>query len=375
MRILALEPYYGGSHRAFLDGWIARSRHDWTLLTLPDTKWKWRMRHAAITFAAEVERAAPDAPTPQLVFCSDILNLAEFGGLAPRAVRKLPAVLYFHENQLTYPVREESERDYHFMFSNLTSALAARRVWFNSAYHRDAFLDAAQIFLRRMPDHQPLHAIARIREKSEVRSPPIGAIPIRRGPRPPGPPRILWAARWEYDKAPERFFGVLEQLKRNGVPFHLSVLGGTGGRRPPEVFARARRLLRDEIRHWGYIDDRAEYERVLQTADIAVSTADHEFFGLSLLEAAAAGAFPLVPRRLAYPEVFGPSEVQGRLSFFYDGSPEDLCRRLCDAAGRIAKGNLWESDPERGRRCALRYTWDRTLPDWDDELDALAAAG
>ncbi len=44
LRVLALEAYYGGSHKAFLDGWIADSRHDWTLLTLPDSKWKWRMR-------------------------------------------------------------------------------------------------------------------------------------------------------------------------------------------------------------------------------------------------------------------------------------------------------------------------------------------
>ena len=52
MRILALEPYYGGSHQAFLDGWSKRSCHTWTVLTLPAAKWKWRTRHAAITFAA-----------------------------------------------------------------------------------------------------------------------------------------------------------------------------------------------------------------------------------------------------------------------------------------------------------------------------------
>ncbi|MCK4372451.1 MAG: DUF3524 domain-containing protein, partial [candidate division Zixibacteria bacterium] len=35
MKILALEPYYGGSHKAFLDGWSSRSRHEWTILKLP----------------------------------------------------------------------------------------------------------------------------------------------------------------------------------------------------------------------------------------------------------------------------------------------------------------------------------------------------
>ncbi|MHC4370623.1 MAG: tRNA-queuosine alpha-mannosyltransferase domain-containing protein [Planctomycetota bacterium] len=51
MKILALEPYYGGSHKAFIDGLSKASRHDWTLLKLPAHKWKWRMRHSAITFA------------------------------------------------------------------------------------------------------------------------------------------------------------------------------------------------------------------------------------------------------------------------------------------------------------------------------------
>jgi len=48
VNILALEPFYGGSHRAFLDGWAAHSRHHWTVLGLSPRHWKWRMRHGAI---------------------------------------------------------------------------------------------------------------------------------------------------------------------------------------------------------------------------------------------------------------------------------------------------------------------------------------
>ena len=56
MRVLALEPYFGGSHQAFLDGWQRHSRHQWTTLTLPAHKWKWRMRQSALLFAWEIER-------------------------------------------------------------------------------------------------------------------------------------------------------------------------------------------------------------------------------------------------------------------------------------------------------------------------------
>ena len=38
MNVLALEPYYGGSHKAFLNQWRARRRHSWTALTLPAHK-------------------------------------------------------------------------------------------------------------------------------------------------------------------------------------------------------------------------------------------------------------------------------------------------------------------------------------------------
>ena len=99
MNVLALEPYYGGSHRAFLDGWIANSRHSFTVLGLPAYKWKWRMRHAAVTFARQLRETQYEDQQFDAVWCSDMLNLAEFLGLAPPSVRSLPSVAYFHENQ------------------------------------------------------------------------------------------------------------------------------------------------------------------------------------------------------------------------------------------------------------------------------------
>ncbi len=148
MRILALEPYYGGSHKAFIDAWRKRSKHDWTLLTLPPFKWKWRMRHSAITFADLVKALSADSRQWDILFCSDMLNLAEFSALAPPAISALPSIVYFHENQLTYPVRFESERDYQFVLTNMTTALAADSVWFNSAFHRVSLLDALDKFLK-----------------------------------------------------------------------------------------------------------------------------------------------------------------------------------------------------------------------------------
>ena len=171
MDVLALEPYYGGSHQAFLDGWSARSRHEWAVLSLPGHNWKWRMRHAPVTFAEQLADANARRRRWDVLFCSDMLDLSAFRGLAPPPLRCLPAVAYFHENQLTYPVRRDEPRDVHFALTNMTTALAAEAVWFNSAYHRDAFLDALKQLLRRMPDHRPVWAVERVRARSSIHPP------------------------------------------------------------------------------------------------------------------------------------------------------------------------------------------------------------
>lgn len=370
MKILALEPYYGGSHRAFLDAWSSRSRHDWTLLTLPDTKWKWRMRHSAVTFAQQTAQAMADGASWDLVFCSDMLNLAEFLGLAPPALHALPAVAYFHENQLTYPVERPTDYDYHFAFSNMNTGLAATRCWFNSAFHRDTFLDALDVFLRRMPDCRPLAAVGAIRERADVRPPGI-TLPAARAARTPGPAHLLWAARWEFDKAPERFFRALERVDDKGVPFRLSVVGGGSGREILPIFEWARQRFAGQIVHWGYQESREDYEAVLAEADLVVSTSDHEFFGLSVVEAIAAGAFPLVPRRLAYPEVLGDMDDPHGPSCFYTGGEGALARHLRDLIWRAEHGTLWGADRWRGRKHVQQYVWEHLVPAWDDEVERL----
>ena len=366
MRILALEPYYGGSHQAFLEGWSWTSRHAWTILSLPAYKWKWRMRHAALTFADDVRRRLAQGATWDLVFCSDMLNLAEFLGLAPREVRDLPSLIYFHENQLTYPVRAESERDYQFAMTNLTSALAARAVWFNSGFHRESFLHALEAFLGRMPDYQPFDAVPRIRAKAAVFPPGVPRF-APRSVRGPGPLRILWAARWEHDKNPEEFFQALEQLKDRRVPFRISAIGAQF-RQCPEVFDEARERFADHIDRWGYQQNRADYEAALREADVFVSTAQHEFFGLSVVEATLAGAYPLVPKRLAYPEVFELQADSTAEMFFYEDGADGLATRLTDLARRLAAGVSLLEAAAFLRERLRRFEWPNLAPILDDAV-------
>lgn len=370
LRVLALEPYYGGSHRAFLDGWSRPSRHDWTILSLPAYKWKWRMRHSAVTFAEDIAALAAQEHRWDVLFCSEMLNLAELKGLAPAAAA-LPAVTYFHENQLTYPVQHEDQRDLHFALINMTTALAATEVWFNSAFHRDSFLAALTEMLRRMADYQPYQAVEAIRRKSFIYPQGIAEFGPR-GPRPPGAMRILWAARWEHDKGPEAFIEAMRILRGRGVDFRLSVLGQQFRECPP-AFARAREEFADRIDHWGYQPARGEYESALLAADVIVSTAGHEFFGVSAAEAIAAGAYPVLPRRLAYPEILGLDADPTVEEFFYDGGPEELAERLAALSRRIQRGLLWAGDPDRARRIVKRFSWRGLAGILDDALQRAAA--
>ncbi|GJQ60194.1 MAG: DUF3524 domain-containing protein [Candidatus Scalindua sp. AMX11] len=369
LRVLALEPYFGGSHQAFLQGWIGTSRHRWTLLNLPPRKWKWRMRHSAITLADLTGERVKKGEKWDLIFCSDMLNLAEYRGLVHPAVKKLPSIVYFHENQLTYPVIHKQEFDYHFVLTNMVTALAGSEVWFNSFYHRDVFLGELRNFLKRMPDFHSLDAIETIRLKSSIKYPGIHRAPERRE-RPPGPMRIVWAARWEYDKNPELFFEALRILKREKVEFRLSVMG-KHGRNIPDTFSSARNEFSSLIDRWGYQPDRLDYESVLLKSDVFVSTAEHEFFGISVIEAVAAGVFPLVPKKLSYPETL---ELKaGNEDFFYKGGATRLAQSLITLSEKIRDDDLWGSDPNRAIRIAEKFYWESKAKEFDMDLDTIVS--
>ncbi len=324
LRVLALEPYYGGSHRAVLDGLVERLMplgFHFDLLTLPARKWKWRMRGSAITMAEEARGLASAWQTahPQgqpgrphadrawdLVYASTFLNLAEFLALVGDAVCGVPRIVYFHENQLLYPSRHTAEWDYQFALTNVTSALVADRCLFNTRYNLDGFLAEIPGFLREFPDHRPEGVPARIAAHSEVLAPPFDPAPFDASPPVRGPrPRIVWPHRWEHDKDPDAFFAAVGALADEGLDFEVAV-AGQSFRETEALVGEAASSLGDRLVHLGEPEGRADYARLLASADVAVSTAANEFFGLAMIEACYAGCTPLVPDRLAYPEIYPP---------------------------------------------------------------------
>ena len=364
-RILSLQPYYGESHRQFIDGWVAHSQHDWHLLTLPGRHWKWRMRHAAVEFTQQMKRLADAGESFDAIVTTDMMNAAELKGLLVAACPKfcrLPLVVYFHENQFAYPSQfgpdsPEHQRDQHFGFTNFLSALAADQVWFNSIYNQQSLLYHLENSSRRWPDYSPKAQVKQLLEKFSVEAPGIEQPPIdvvdfheQRSQRRASASRlrIVWAARWEHDKNPQLLLDSLRQLKKQTDHFEISVIGQRF-RKAPSAFEEIKSEFADHIRHWGFVTSREGYWAVLAESDVFVSTASHEFFGIAAAEAIAVGLHPLFPNDLAYPEMVqrllsctGTSSSESKLSesdFLYavgDGGATDLASRLASLVSRQA---------------------------------------
>jgi glycosyltransferase involved in cell wall biosynthesis len=221
-----------------------------------------------------------------------------------------------------------------------------------------------------MPDHQPTDQAGTIGEKAHIQSPGIHLPAARQQPRQAGPLRITWAARWEHDKAPEILHQALRILAAGGVDFRLSVLGQSF-RQTPGTFGQMQQEFSAQIDQWGYLESHQQYLQALQQTDIFVSTARHEFFGISVVEAIGAGASPLVPRSLAYPDVLQLEDHPEREKFFYDGSPADLADRLSQLAACIPSS----LDPclLSLRESTERFDWPVRAAEMDAMLGQLAA--
>ena len=362
LEILFLEPFYGGSHREFADGLLAHSRHRIELVTLPARWWKWRMRGAALHFCREI-------PAPErydLLLTSDLMSLSDLKALwGPRCP---PAIVYFHENQLTYPVAPGERMDYQFGFTDITTGLAADHLLFNSESHLTAFFDQLPRFLAKLPEYRPTWVAGAVRPKCAVRHPgcrlPVVDEPLAE--KKGASPLVVWNHRWEHDKNPEAFFKALGQIQKQKIPFRLAVLGERFNN-APAAFEQAEKRFREEIVQWGFAADRAAYLAWLKAGTVVVSTARQENFGIAVVEAMAAGCLPLLPRRLSYPELL-PEALHPDCLY---SNTADLVNRL---SGVLSRPERFTPQRDRLRRHVQRFAWPNCIEAFDDCFEEIAGA-
>jgi glycosyltransferase involved in cell wall biosynthesis len=364
MHIALIEPYCTGSHAAWAHGYAAHSAHQVTLLTLEGRFWKWRMHGGAVTLARRF-RELPKLP--DVILATDMLDLTTFLSLTRERSYSTPVALYMHENQLSYPTRPGEKRDLHYGFINYASMLCADAILFNSRYHLESWFAELPRLLKHFPDHNELGSLAPLRQRSSVL--PLGLslqalLPTEPASDHQGPALIVWNHRWEYDKRPAAFFGALSALAAQGLRFEVAILGERFVRVPP-VFQRARERLGSRVVRFGYAESRAEYARWLRQGDIIVSTALHDFFGAAVVEAVAAGCWPILPRRLSYPELI-PAALHDAC-LYEEGA---LVQRLAYAVEQI---ETLRRHPDRQvlREAMRAYDWERMAPPYDAALESL----
>ena len=377
MHIIVVSSYHGGSHQAWVEGYTRYSAHQVESLTLPARFWKWRMHGGSVTLARRFVELldSGDLSAPDMLLFTDMVDVSTFLALVRRTCPGIPAVLYMHENQLTYPLpattelgpmrRQKGERDLHYSFINFVSMLSADRIYFNSEFHRQDLFAELPKYLRHFPEYQELQSIPELEARSKVL--PVGIDFARLGSKPNRasseyPPLIVWNQRWEYDKNPGQFFSTLAKLAAEGHQFQLAVCGEKYARSPSE-FDTARKQLADRIVHWGYASP-LDYGRLLWQATATASTAVHEFFGISLMEAMFCETYAVLPDRLSYPELL-PDELHSDCIY---SSETELMQKLGWAVENP------ESAREVGRRLARnasRFDWKHLAPIYDSEFERL----
>lgn len=357
-RVLCLSAYEAASHRLWRER-LGRGLPDyhWQALALPARHFRWRIRGNPLSWydAPELQQA------PDLVLATSMVDLAVVRGLN-RGIAAAPTVVYFHENQFAYPEQQERVASNEPKVVNLYTALAADQVLFNSEWNRRSFLEGARELLRRMPDRKPETAVATIEARSRVVPVPIPDERFTALQRDwPAVPHLLWNHRWEYDKGPERLLALLRALRGRGQPFRLSLVG-EGFRQAPEAFAHIREEFAGELVNLGYMESREAYDRLLEEADMVLSTALHDFQGLAVQEAMAAGCVPIVPDRLAYPE-YVPAD------FRYPS------REAPELEGQAAAERLMAvlAEPRPGPETLMpeRYRRTRVIPEYRQLFESL----
>lgn len=340
MKIALLEPYFSGSHRQWAETLQKYSAHEIHLFTMPGRYWKWRMRGAAFTLGEELIDSEIKF---DLVLAGSMLDLGLLKAVIQSRYSELPVILYFHENQFAYPWQANDrditkKRDYHYKFINAASAFLADKVVFNSDFNRRTFVEGALDLLKRFPDYRLHSRVEKLKTDSVILHPPVEVEKFQTDEQAAddGPPVILWNHRWEHDKNPAAFFKMLRRLKEEQVEFRL-IITGENYRRQPLDFTDAQNEFKKELLHCGYAPSAEDYRKLLTRADILPVTSNHDFFGISVVEAAAAGVLPVLPRRLSYPELFSNQEA-----VFYNDDEEltAIMIQLCQKTGSVSETSL-----------------------------------
>ncbi|MEO9274162.1 DUF3524 domain-containing protein [Marinomonas sp. 5E14-1] len=311
MRILLLSAYEASSHKAWANTLMSGlGQHDWDYLALPARHFAWRIRGNAMSFAFDSSFKETLEKPFDLVIATSMTDCAGLKAFCPD-LQNIPWLLYFHENQFSYPKNSQQQGIIEMQMVTLYSALSADLCVFNSQFNRRSFFQGARALLKKLPDYVSPDWLDKTEEASEVLAVPLSNDILKMGNKciesdgnHEGKLKLVWSARWEYDKGPERLLAILEEMEARQIEYDIAILGEQF-RSIPKEFEQIKQRFSHRISQFGFAESRQDYLDILASSDMVLSTALHEFQGLSVLEAVALGCIPVLPNRQVYPELFG----------------------------------------------------------------------
>ena len=374
------------SHRTWVEG-LKRALQQYRTTPMdvryhmiPSARWKWRMQVAA----AELQVADDD----DIVVVDGMLDVTPLmATLTGSSTQRRPSVLvYLHENQLCTPFTGQ-DRDrrgqthWHYGMAHWRSLLASDGFVFNSQTQLKAFATALpKLINEQCPRDTVEWHLAKAAELLQAKCTvlhyglelrDLSRLSDLRGDRDSSDdngtklPTILWNARLEEDKDPSTFIDVLKRVRDSGTRFHLTVLGvdyTKGSVWKSEI----EREFAAELRFFGWCTDRQGYGAHLKNATVVMSTAQHETFGISIVESVVCGALPLLPNRLSYPELLSP-----------EAHPGHFFENKADCATKL-KILLKLQASEREKVCSsmkeamMRFDWECMAPRYVDFFSSIA---
>ncbi|KAM9550541.1 tRNA-queuosine alpha-mannosyltransferase isoform 6-T10 [Guaruba guarouba] len=304
MCVLLIEAFYGGSHKQLMDLLQEELQEDCVLCTLPAKKWHWRARTAALYFMQTVP-ISPNyrfMPEHKLAHFKKVIGAKRSGDAYQTVVlpgqQKCRALMKTSNAASKSGLCEAQPRLHTTQHEGLPSPLIAV-----ARLNESEASESTNPCQEEDKQHLTFN-LSNILSGQDYQQRPL---------------HIVWPHRWEHDKGPETFFEVLLKLKEKDLPFHVSVLGEAFSE-IPDIFSEAKKALGSSVLHWGFLPRKDDYFQALCMADVVISTAKHEFFGVAMVEAVYCGCYPLCPKALVYPEIF-PAE------YLYS-TPEQLFKRL-----------------------------------------------